>query len=163
MVNQWQMLQQVPMAYILDYVFISKEDVLCCCFDSDNRMSSTFVRFFSRKTDSIYIDNCANCHLTNNRSHFVTYRAYKDAEVRKMSLICGHTKAVGDGIVCWIWRADCGQTCTYKLPHCKYYPESPVCILLQTQLGLFSDTTTLLPLSSQECTRHFFAGEVTSL
>ena len=84
----------------------------------------------------MYVDNCANCHIYNDIFHFIDYKASSLNKINGCSTVGGGANAVGEGTVRWSWRNDNGEQFSYDLPNCKYYPNSPVYILSQTQLGL---------------------------
>ena len=123
---------------ILYTSFLTDQECIAKCYDSEQEISTKFLNFMSQKSESVYVDNCANCHITNTKEHFISYTPYEDSDYsRFVHTIGGGTKPLGEGTVHWSWRNDDGKICKYDLPGCRYYPDSPVCILSQTQLGIF--------------------------
>ena len=44
------------------------------CYDSQlNEGHSSRVSFFTKDPESLYVDNCANTHILNNKAHFVHF------------------------------------------------------------------------------------------
>ena len=92
--------------------------------------------FFAPMWETVYVDNCANCHISNNILHFINYTPCSASDTSGCSIIGGGTQAAGHGIVRWSWRNDNGRNFVYELLDCRHYPDSPFCILSQTQLVL---------------------------
>ena len=119
-------------------VFLTDVECIKRCYESEISDPVSLVNFMNEKCEAVYVDNCANCHITNTKAHFISYTPFSDADFSGLvNTIDGNTKPAGVGTVRWSWRDDEGKISTYDLPGCRYYPESPVCILSQTQLGLF--------------------------
>ena len=71
----------------------------------------------NKRYDSVYVDNCANCHITNDKGHFINYTQYApDHNSGYINTIGGDTTPQGEGIVLWSWRDDDGKTHHYDLP-----------------------------------------------
>ena len=122
--------------------FLSDQDCIKRCYDSEQRQAAPLLNFMNEKCESVYVDNCANCHISNDKSHFISYTKYSTEQTAaSVNTIGGDTMPEGEGTVRWSWRDDNGTSHKYDLPGCKYYPNSPVCILSQTQLGLFLNDT----------------------
>ena len=122
--------------------FLSDQDCIKRCYDSEQRQAAPLLNFMNEKCESVYVDNCANCHISNDKSHFISYTKYSPEQISaSVNTIGGDTMPEGEGNFRWRWRDDNGNLHKYDLPGCKYYPSSPVCILSQTQLGLFLEDT----------------------
>ena len=118
--------------------FLTDVECIKRCYESEVSDSVSLVNFMNGQCEAVYVDNCANCHITNTKAHFVKYTPFSTADFGGLvNTIDGNTKPAGVGTVRWSWRDNDGNISTYDLPGCRYYPESPVCILSQTQLGLF--------------------------
>ena len=119
-------------------VFLTDAECIKRCYESEVSHSGSVTNFMSSKHESVYVDNCANCHISNTKEHFIDYTPYTDSELGDfVNTIDGNTKPEGFGTVCWSWRDDTGKVSRYELPGCRHYPNSPVCILSQSQLGIF--------------------------
>ena len=107
------------------------------CYESESKhQPSIRVSFFTKEPESVYVDNCANTHISNNREHFVDFNPIRRGSRDKVSTVGGSAMPVGEGTVKWSWRDDNGRSHTHYLKHCRYYPNSPACILSPSQLGL---------------------------
>ena len=51
------------------------------------------------KIYSVYVDNCANCYISNDIAHFISYKAYVKDATDRCSTVGGGAKAVGKGTV----------------------------------------------------------------
>ena len=108
--------------------------------------------------------NCANCHITNTKEHFVDYTPYTEANLCGLvNTIGAHTKPAGVGTVCWSWRDDQGRASQYDLPGCRYYPTSPVCILSQTQLKFFLKVKTSVQTLNRAFALQFSIGIINAI
>ena len=112
-------------------------DVLQRCFEAERAYKSqNVVSFFSSNSEYVYVDNCANTHISNQRQNFISFTPSRRGSRYKVSTVGGAASPEGEGTVRWSWKDDKGQSHTFNLPNCKYYPDSPACILSPSQLGL---------------------------
>lgn len=141
-----------------DQVYLTENECIKRCYESETTSHSKYFSFFSAKCETVYVDNCANCHITNDKEHFISYTPYDNIQdATSVNTIGGDTKPIGEGTVRWSWRDDTGKSCRFDLPGCKFYPNSSVCILSQTQLGIFlKDSDFGTKIESGIRTSHFY-------
>ena len=89
--------------------FYSDQDIIDCCYKSDKSAPWRCVNSFSSTCDTVYVNNCANCHISNDISHFVAYKSYDDKTTDGCSTVGGGAKAAGEGTVHWSWQNDDGE------------------------------------------------------
>ena len=115
----------------------SDHDAIKRCYDAcSNEDNRKRVSFFTSDPDRVYVDNCANTHITNNKNHFVDFRPIHRGSRDKVSTVGGNAIPAGEGTVRWAWRDDDGRSHMFLLKNCRYYPNSPACILSPSQLGI---------------------------
>ena len=112
-----------------------------CCNAAIQCRLLNWVSFFSSTGETVYVDNCANTYISNNRANFLTFRDFDQSEQQAMCVATVSVSSLpaGKGTVCWSWCDDDCREHTFDLPHCRYYPESPACILSPSQLGIYPD------------------------
>ena len=60
------------------------------CFDLELRIKgSNRVSFFTKDPESVYVDNCANTHISNNKDHFVDFNLIRKGSRDKVSTVGG--------------------------------------------------------------------------
>ena len=139
-------------------VFLTYAECIKQCYDSEIPDSGSLVSFMSSKCEFVYVDNCANSHITNTKEHFISYTLYLGSDLTSLvNTIVGNTKPANEGTVCWSWRDNNGNISRYDLPGCWYYPNSPVCILSQSQLGLLLNVIVILALKFNQESIHLFS------
>ena len=100
----WRIFKRLPLLPHPAYVLYSDQEAISKCFELENSTRATLINFFSSNIQTVYVDNCANCHISNTRSHFISYWKYEDYELEKVNTIGGGAHAVGEGVVPWSWK-----------------------------------------------------------
>ena len=86
------------------------------CFDSErNIKGSNRISFFTKDPECVYVDNCANTHISNNKNHFVEFTPIRRGSKDKVSTVGGLATPAGEGTVKWSWRDDDGRSHTHLL------------------------------------------------
>ena len=142
-INDWRNKKNLLCTHDKLYCFLTESDCtsdhasIKRCYEAEsNDTASSRISFFTKDPENVYVDNCANTHITNNKDHFVDFKSIRRGSRDKVSTVGGNAMPVGEGTVKWSWRDDDGRSHTYLLKHCRYYPNSPACILSPSQLGL---------------------------
>ena len=123
--------------FLTDDAYELDREAIRRCFNAQtNRSAPTRISFFTKNPECVYVDNCANTHISNNRDHFVDFAPVRRGSRDKVSTVGGNALPSGEGTVKWSWRDDNGRSHTHTLRNCRYYPNSPACILSPSQLGI---------------------------
>ena len=70
------------------------------CYNSEQNEPHSLINFLSQQCKSVYVDNCTNCHILNNKEHFVSFTPYQDSDIsRFVHTIGGGTQPLGEGTV----------------------------------------------------------------
>ena len=70
------------------------------CFKVDCQDAQRcFMNFFSGSLEYVYVDNCANMHISNNRAHFVTFCVIRCGLCDRVLTVGGDALPAGEGTV----------------------------------------------------------------
>ena len=140
LVDTWRTQRFLPICrvgcFLVDSLDADNASILRCfeAVRDDNKRH--LINFFSWDVEHVYVENCANTHILNNRLHFVTFAPIRRGAHDRVSTVGGDSYPAGEGTVKWSWRNNDGRAHTYLLPNCRYYPNLLACILSPTQFGL---------------------------
>ena len=90
---------------------------------------------FSPGRQTVIVDNCANTHVWNNKSHFIRYSSFPSG-ARAVSTIGGQNHfPEGSGDVRVSWRDDNNVVFWHVLKNVIFFPASPVKIICAHKLA----------------------------
>ena len=90
---------------------------------------------FSPGQETAIVDNCANTHVWNDKTHFISYSPFSTGS-RAVSTISGQNHfPVGSGDVSVSWRDDDNVVFNHILKNVLYFPDSPVKIISAHKLA----------------------------
>ena len=110
------------------------------CYKAATGNRGRLIDFTSGNSQTAYLDNCANTHISNCKEDFITYKDLRGSEESEgVGNVGGLAKPQGIGIVRWKWEDGAGKEHSYELEDCRYFPSSPANILSILSLGLQLD------------------------
>lgn len=107
-----------------------------CFFNAQvytNAKKHPSVVTFTDDNITVFVDNCSNIHVCNDRSLFssLTLRT----EIEGADTIHGTGAAAGVGTVTWTWYDDDGQLYSWDFTDVQYFPDSPVNVMSVQKLS----------------------------
>ena len=117
--------------------FTSEDDAsLSRCFNAVSTGASSLMNFSSSRTDTAYIDNCANTCICKHESDLRDYKPFHRSCRKKVGNVGGASRPKGIGTWDCTWKDDTGQDHKFSFPNTRHFPDSPANIISVSQLGL---------------------------
>ena len=112
-------------------------DSIARCYRATTGSRGRLIDFTSGNSQTVYLDNCANTHISNCKDDYITYTDLSGSSEREgVGNVGGTAKPEGIGTVRWKWEDDLGKEHVFELKECRYFPTSPANILSVSSLGV---------------------------